>query len=129
MERAGERLAEADLIWLTTVSADGRPQSSPVWFLWDAGAVLVATEPRAPKVINVAANPAVALHLDGAAPGDLVVSIEGTAAVGGPVPAAPYEAKYAPGLRRLGTTVEDYLARFSASLTVVPTRWRVFRSL
>lgn len=30
-----ERLRTEDIAWITTVTADGQPQSSPVWFLWD----------------------------------------------------------------------------------------------
>ena len=32
--RADRRLREERIAWLTTVRADGQPQSVPVWFLW-----------------------------------------------------------------------------------------------
>lgn len=32
---AERRLREERIAWLTTVRADGQPQSVPVWFLWD----------------------------------------------------------------------------------------------
>jgi hypothetical protein len=32
---AEQRLQDEKTIWLTTVAADGQPQSSPVGFLWD----------------------------------------------------------------------------------------------
>ena len=35
--RAGRRLREEAISWLTMVRADGQPQSVPVWFLWDGG--------------------------------------------------------------------------------------------
>jgi predicted pyridoxine 5'-phosphate oxidase superfamily flavin-nucleotide-binding protein len=36
-----ERLREEKIAWLTTVRADGQPQSVPVWFLWDGEALLI----------------------------------------------------------------------------------------
>jgi len=33
--RAERRLREEEIAWLTTVRADGQPQSVPVWFLWN----------------------------------------------------------------------------------------------
>ena len=33
--RVVERLENEHVVWLTTVAADGTPQPSPVWFLWD----------------------------------------------------------------------------------------------
>ena len=33
--RALERLATDRIAWLTTVDADGQPQSMPIWFLWE----------------------------------------------------------------------------------------------
>jgi len=40
----------AHLCFAATVTPDGRPQSSPVWFVWDSEAVLVASEPSSGKV-------------------------------------------------------------------------------
>jgi Pyridoxamine 5'-phosphate oxidase len=37
---AERRLRTEPIVWLTTVRADGRPQSSPVWFLWDGDGYL-----------------------------------------------------------------------------------------
>lgn len=31
--KADRRLRSEQILWLTTVRADGQPQSSPVWFL------------------------------------------------------------------------------------------------
>ena len=33
-DRVRERLVDEQVIWLTTVGADGTPQPNPVWFLW-----------------------------------------------------------------------------------------------
>jgi hypothetical protein len=32
---AEDRLRSDEMIWLTTVRADGQPQTSAVWFHWD----------------------------------------------------------------------------------------------
>ena len=128
MGEAELRLATEEIGWLTTVGPDGRPQSSPVWFLWHDGAVWIASEPTATKVGNLAANAAASFHLEGAGPGDLVVSLEGTATVGGTLPSA-YGDKYAAGLARLATTSAAYLADFSATVRFVPSRVRMFRSV
>ena len=48
-----ERLRAEDIGWLTTVTRDGQPQSSPVWFLWDDDEFLVYAQPRSPKVRNI----------------------------------------------------------------------------
>jgi PPOX class probable F420-dependent enzyme len=128
VDEAGLRLETEHIGWLTTVSPAGLPQSSPVWFLWHDGAVLVASRPSAGKVANLARNPSAAFHLEGAGPGDLVVVLEGTATVGGTMPDG-YARKYADGLERLGAMAAGYLADFSAVVRVAPSRRRVFRSI
>ncbi len=37
----GKPLLEESKAWITTVTAGGQPQSSPVWFLWADGEFLV----------------------------------------------------------------------------------------
>ena len=39
--RAGLRLREEEVAWMTTVPNDGRSQSVPVWFLWDGEWLLI----------------------------------------------------------------------------------------
>ena len=128
-ERARTRLEHDEVAWLTTVGPDGQPQSSPVWFLWHDGDVYIASEPAALKVANIAANPRVALHLEGAGASDIVVTMEGSATRTSGVPADRYAAKYATELAHIGMTAADYLARFSVAIRIAPTRWRVFTSL
>ena len=124
-----DRLHSDAIGWLTTVAGDGRPQSSPVWFVWHDGCVYVATEPSAAKVRNVATHPAASFHLEGAAPGDLVVTMEGDVAVVDEDMPSVYADKYAAGFSRLGTTASEYLAQFSTTLRFTPRRQRVFESL
>ena len=61
--RAAERLASEIPIWLTTVDADGQPQTSPVWFWWDGEIFHLFSKPDAPKVANMRSNSHVSLNL------------------------------------------------------------------
>ena len=63
--RAAERLRSSRVIWLTTVSGQGVPQSSPVWYDWDGGDFSVYSL-ESPRHENITRNPAVGLHLAGA---------------------------------------------------------------
>lgn len=130
-ERAGARLAAAEVGWLTTVGAGGGPQSSPIWFVWHDGRVHLVSEPAATKLGNIARHPEVSFHLEGAGAGDVVVTMEGRATAAGglaqPV-AEAYVAKYAAGFARLGTTPVAYFEAFSAPVVIEAVRWRVYAS-
>jgi hypothetical protein len=43
---AAERLRAEPVIWLTTVSGSGQPQSTPVWFLWEGARPGVVSAPQ-----------------------------------------------------------------------------------
>jgi PPOX class probable F420-dependent enzyme len=124
------RLAAAPLGWLTTVRADGQPQSSYIWFHWDGHDLLVFSEPAAAKVRNLAVHPLVSFHLDGdASAGGGVLTIEGRAEVLSGEPDADriqaYLAKYGESIRTgLNTTPERMREQFSATILIVPTRVR-----
>jgi PPOX class probable F420-dependent enzyme len=77
--RISDRLASEPVIWLTTVSADGRPHSVPVWFGWDDPVITVFSQPRTAKVRRLRSNPAVSVSLDTAVYGTDVVTGEGDA--------------------------------------------------
>jgi PPOX class probable F420-dependent enzyme len=94
---AEERLVSARNYWVTTVRADGSPHAMPVWGLWHEDAFYFSSSPDSRKAKNLAANPAVTVHLES---GDEVVVVEG-------------RADYESGedvLRRLG---EDYSRKYS----------------
>ncbi len=128
--RATRRLREEPLIWLTTVRADGTPQPSPVWFLWDEegeGTVLIFSQPKTQKLRNITRNPTVALHLNGDRGGNDIVIVTGTARV---VAAAPmvhevpaFVAKYQEEFRTW--QAPEAMARdFSVTIRVTPTGLR-----
>ena len=58
-ERVVEFLQKPNLAVLGTVSPAGRPQVTPVWFLFEDGHLLVNTSKGRVKLRNVEANPAV----------------------------------------------------------------------
>ena len=56
-----EVLEDAQLTWLTTVRADGRPHVTPLVAVWLDGALHFTTGPEEQKAVNLAANPNVVL--------------------------------------------------------------------
>ena len=125
-----ERLRTEDIAWITTVTADGQPQSSPVWFLWDDGEFLVYAQPRSWKVRNIRGHPAVSLHLNSDDGGGRVVTFEASARIAPEQPpvhqAASYLAKYREGIVGLGMSPEQMAAEYSTALRITPTRVRVY---
>jgi PPOX class probable F420-dependent enzyme len=73
---AEERLLAARNYWIMTVRPDGTPHAMPVWGLWHEGAFYFSSSPDSRKAKNLAANPAVTVHLES---GDEVVVVEGLA--------------------------------------------------
>jgi uncharacterized protein YndB with AHSA1/START domain len=58
---ARQRLADAELYWLTTIRPDGRPHITPLIGVWLDGALHLCTGPHEQKARNLAANPRCAL--------------------------------------------------------------------
>jgi nitroimidazol reductase NimA-like FMN-containing flavoprotein (pyridoxamine 5'-phosphate oxidase superfamily) len=73
---AEERLAAARNYWISTTRPDGRPHAMPVWGVWLDGKLYFEGSPETRRGRNLAANPAVAVHLES---GDQVVILEGEA--------------------------------------------------
>ena len=126
---AEERLRGEPIVWLTTVSAQGQPQSSPVWFHWDGDGFLLFSQPDRPKLRNIASDPRVSLHLEGGREGEDVVTFEGVARIvpdGPPATEVPeYVEKYRTQIAGFGWTPEAFAADYSVPLRVTPTRVRV----
>ncbi len=125
-----ERLRTESVAWITTVTAGGQPQSSPVWFLWDGSEFLVYAQPGSWKVRNIRANPRVSLHLNSDREGGQVATFEGSARIaeghrpGHEVDA--YLAKYREGIAGIGMTPEQMGAEYSTALRIAPARVRVY---
>lgn len=128
--RADRRLHTEQILWLTTVRADGQPQSSPVWFLWDGEALLVFSQPDAQKLRNLAGNPRVAVHLESDGTGEEVLTIDGTAAVDPDAPPSDrieeYRVKYREGIQAMGSTPAELARDFSVAIRIRPTRVRAW---
>jgi nitroimidazol reductase NimA-like FMN-containing flavoprotein (pyridoxamine 5'-phosphate oxidase superfamily) len=95
--RASEVFGAARNYWIGTAGPDGRPHAAPVWGVWADGLFYFSTGKESRKARNLARNPAVAVHVEGA--GGEVVIVEGVAeevsdaSVLAPIWAA-YKAKY-----------------------------------
>ena len=125
--RAAERLRTSRVIWMTTVSGRGVPQTSPVWFLWDGGDFTVYSL-DSPRSSNVTKNPSVGLHLDGNGLGGDIVVVEGLARVEHSLPPVPdnddYLAKYGEIMAERSWSPEWFGSRYSVPLAITPTKFR-----
>jgi PPOX class probable F420-dependent enzyme len=122
------RLEGDKIAWLTSVTADGQPQTFPVWFLWEGGEVLVYSSKKAKRNANIAVNPRVSIHLDGDPDGGDLVIVEGTARIDDATPSpdrhAAYMAKYGEWMVRDLGSVDAFLAEYIVPLRITPTRGR-----
>ena len=57
--KARERMAKADVYWLSTVRPDGRPHVTPLVAVWLNGALYFCTGPEERKAKNLTRNPQV----------------------------------------------------------------------
>ncbi|MBW0106575.1 pyridoxamine 5'-phosphate oxidase family protein [Pseudonocardia sp. KRD291] len=123
------RLDREPIIWVTTVSADHRPHSVPVWFHWADPFVTIFSRPSTAKVRRLRGNPAVSLSLDSAAQGADIVLAEGDAGLVSLADVAPvvpeFERKYLPMLGE--QPIGQWLETFSQPVVVTVRRlvaWR-----
>jgi PPOX class probable F420-dependent enzyme len=128
-EGPAQRLAGERVAWLTTVRADGQPQSSPIWFVWDGESLWLRSQPRAGKVRNIEANPHVSFHLSDDGYGGNIVTVDGTASFTEPPPdlLEAYLAKYDEPIRTaLKMTPEQLAADYPITIRITPTRTRTW---
>jgi PPOX class probable F420-dependent enzyme len=127
-QRVERRLRDETIGWLTTVGADGTPQPSPIWFLWDGQTILIYSQPNTPKLRNIERNPRVALNLDGDGRGGDIVVLTGEARVDRDAPGAAdhteYLEKYRQGIERIGMTPKQFAASYSVPIRMTPTKLR-----
>lgn len=125
--RAAERLRTSRVIWMTTVSERGMPQTSPVWYLWD-GSDFTVYSLESPRRDNITKSPTVGLHLDGNGLGGDIVVVEGLARVDRSLPPVPdndtYLEKYGGIMAERSWSPEWFGSRYSVPLAITPTRFR-----
>jgi PPOX class probable F420-dependent enzyme len=123
------RLRDEKIAWLTTVRRDGQPQSSPVWFLWRDGEIIVYSRPTTQKVRNVRANGRVAVHLRDIDEGSDIVSIEGEAAIDERYPRADaipaFVEKYRTMIADLRLDPPSFAKAYSTPIRIRPMRMRI----
>jgi PPOX class probable F420-dependent enzyme len=128
--RAAQRLDTEIVVWLTTVSADGTPQPTPVWFLWENETVLIYSKANQAKLRNIQRNPRVALHFDSDGTGGNVVVITGEARIdsqAAPANAvAAYLKKYREEITGIEMTPESFAKAYAVAIRVTPTGLRGF---
>ena len=128
--RALNRLATDIIGWLTTVTPDGRPQTFPIWFLWEDGEALIFSDRRAKRNLNIAHNPRVSLHLNDNGRGGDIVIVEGEARVDEATPPVPehraYLAKYGDWITEYLTSAEEMATIYNVPIRVRPTRGLAF---
>lgn len=127
---AALRRLDTELIgWVTTIAPDGQPQSSPIWFLWRDGVVLLYSRQRAPRNDNVEANGRVSFNLNTDPDGEDVLTMEGEARIDWSRPPASadaeYVAKYRHLIERYGWTPDWFADHYPVPIVITPTRWRV----
>lgn len=127
---AAERLRNESVVWFTTVSPDGIPEPTPVWFLWDGGdEMLIYTPPDSLKVRNIRENDRVAVNLNSDEHGGDVVVFLGRAALDDAAPAVKdnpaYVEKYRRGMQNIGLTPESMSESYSQPIRVTMTHTRV----
>jgi PPOX class probable F420-dependent enzyme len=127
--RAMERLRTELIAWLTTVTAEGQPQSSPVWFLWEDGEIVVCSLATTPRVRNLRADPRVAVNLNSDHEGGDIVTLEGEARVVDhelpPATEAAYRGKYDAKIDDYGWTWESFRRDYPVVVRIRPTRVRL----
>jgi PPOX class probable F420-dependent enzyme len=126
--RAEQRLQDELIIWLTTVSPAGQPQTSAVWFWWDGDEFLVYSKANTARTRNIEANQRVSLNLDGDGQGGSIVTIEGEARLDLDTPDPPevpeYIGKYREKINGYGWTPESFAVDYPIPIRITPTRAR-----
>jgi PPOX class probable F420-dependent enzyme len=130
--RADARLRAEDVAWLITVSPEGQPVPTPVWFWWDGQTILVYSQRDKPKLRHIAANPRVSLAMRTDELGDEITVISGTAVVDPASPPADqlpeYVEKYAALIDRLGADPASFAGEYAVPIRIAPTKLRQWRA-
>jgi PPOX class probable F420-dependent enzyme len=121
-KRAARRLAEEEIIWLTSTDTQGSPQPRPVWFYWNGESLLIFSRPSGHKVAQIQNNPHVALNFNCTNSGSDVVVMLGTAEIDtAPVPLEDLQAylkKYEQGLVGINMTAAEFQKSYSVLIRI-----------
>ena len=124
------RLDSELVAWLTTITADGRLQSSAVWFLWADGEFLVFSRAGAPRARNIAGERPRLDPPQQRRPGRRHRHLRGRGQARArarrrhrPIPA--YVAKYGGKIRAYGWTPESFSRDYPDPIRIRPTRLRL----
>ncbi|MFN2518787.1 MAG: TIGR03667 family PPOX class F420-dependent oxidoreductase [Jatrophihabitantaceae bacterium] len=122
-QRVRARLRDEQILWFTTVGADGTPQPNPVWFLWDEDAtLLVYNRAEANRLTHIADRPRVAMHFDGDGHGGDIVVMVGRAQLAEDEPAphhhSAYLTKYRDAMAMVSGSPEAFSAAYPVALSV-----------
>ena len=126
--RVEQRLRSEQVIWLTTVNADGTPEPSPVWFYWDGETILIYSRAGTPRERNIRRTSTVSLNFDSDGRGGNIIVIAGDATISESEPPAhampSYAEKYDAGFKRIGYTAEQFSEAYPLPIRVRPRRVR-----
>jgi PPOX class probable F420-dependent enzyme len=125
------RLDKERVAWLTTVTADGQPQTTPIWYIRDGSGLLFYSDNRSKRLANIAVNPHVSFHLRTDELAHDIVVIEGTARIDTAAPTMPnhagYCARYADLIAAWFESPEKMSEQYSVPVRITPAHARVQR--
>jgi PPOX class probable F420-dependent enzyme len=126
--RSAKRLADEEIIWLTTTDNQGSPQPRPVWFLWNGESILIFSQPNAYKVAHIENQPRVALNFNSDESGENITVFLGDAQIDKtPVPEnemSEYLKKYHQGLIQINMTEDEFNNSYNLAIRITPTKLR-----
>lgn len=124
---AAVALETDEVVWLSSVCADGRPHLVAVWFHWDGERVVAFSKPNARKVQNLRREPRAMLAVGRAGPDFDVELIEADAELPrrptAEVMPSGFSAKYADLLRRVDLSAQRFMEIYSQPIVLRPTRF------
>lgn len=127
--KVAQRLDEERIIWMTTVTPDGQPQSAPVWYVRHEGEIRIWSI-DGQRVANLEHNPKVSLHLNDDGRGFNIVIIEGEATIDrsiGPSSRDPaYVERYQSFIDGYGWTWSWFDENYPVPVRIQPTKIRAW---
>jgi PPOX class probable F420-dependent enzyme len=126
--RVADRLTKEIVGWLTTVGADGIPQPSLVWFLWDGGDMIKIYSQDNQKVRNINRNAGVSFNFDGDGKGGNMIVLTGMAEIDPSSPSAaenaPYVEKYASRIKSVSGDPAGFAAEYRIPIVMTIAKLR-----